>query len=50
MIEKPHSFRTACTITTQGVSHRDICMLVPYNIGNCGTLVVNNMIQERIKP
>lgn len=34
----------------QGISHRDICMLIPYNIGNCGTLVVNNMIQERINP
>ena len=37
-------------LINQGVSNKDIMILVPYNVGTFGTIHINNLIQTKLNP
>lgn len=41
---------TYINLVKTGVNPKDICLLTPYNKGDFGTIVLNNMIQEQLNP
>ena len=41
---------TYINLVKTGVNPKDICLLTPYNKGDFGTVILNNMIQEKLNP